>query len=224
MRDDLNKFDAHVATENTPPLPLPCFPFMFHSLEIDLHNVDERLSPEAMADAIDQAKETEDNAQSVDTYHCLCSNLLFATTYRISSLARRAYPALDAAYILPCPRLPPPEDDDDSEDDENSASPPVTGYTALLSLSVPARQAPVLIRRSDGFEKRWLLRCGRCKLAVAYQLDWCQYDQHGDATAIRKGRREDVLYVLPGALMTTQQMKEGKKFTDAELDFVLASA
>ena len=170
----------------------------------------------------------DSDTPQIHTYHCLCSNLLLATTCTLSVLPRRASPGLDSAYILPCPHLPrrflssTNNDDDhnapsDEEDDEEKEG---KEYTLLLSLSVPPRQQPILVRRSDGFEKRWVLRCGRCKLAVAYQLDWAQWQQDG-SNAGKKGRRDDVLYVLPGAVLPTEQILSGEKVRDQDVDFVL---
>src|SRR5436305_6227496 len=39
----------------------------------------------------------------INTYHCICSTLLLATTHNLSLLPRRAEPALDKAFILPLP-------------------------------------------------------------------------------------------------------------------------
>jgi hypothetical protein len=55
-----------------------------------------------------------------------------------------------------------------------------------------------------GFEKRYLQKCGRCGVVVGYQLDGEQFADGG------RGKREDVLYVLPGGVMTTEEMVEGK--------------
>jgi len=61
----------------------------------------------------------------------------------------------------------------------------------------------VLIRRQDGFEKRVLLRCKRCFLVVGYKLDEAQFGG-GD------NRAEQLVYTLPGSLVLTEDMKEGK--------------
>ena len=58
-----------------------------------------------------------------------------------------------------------------------------------------------------GFEKRYLQRCGRCNLTVGYQLDWAQF---GDENAGKTGRREDVVFLMPGGLVTTREMVMGK--------------
>ena len=41
--------------------------------------------------------------RQIHTYHCLCSTLLLATPYLVSSLPKRAPPAKDRAWILPLP-------------------------------------------------------------------------------------------------------------------------
>jgi hypothetical protein len=63
----------------------------------------------------------------------------------------------------------------------------------------------IIIRREDGFEKRYLQRCERCRLVVGYHLDSSQYDG-----AKGSGRRDGVVYVLPGSVVSTEDMSEGK--------------
>lgn len=77
----------------------------------------------------------------IHTYHCLCSTLLLATPYHLSSLPTRAPPARDQARILPLPRfrnhsdgdeegggddrtdeLEPANADDDDDDDVDAAA------------------------------------------------------------------------------------------------------
>lgn len=81
----------------------------------------------------------------------------------------------------------------------------------------------MLVRREDGFEKRWLLRCGRCRLVVGYRLDWNQFAEGGAGgeEVGKRGRRDDVLYLLPGAVMTTEDMKAGKGVLEEEVEFGL---
>jgi hypothetical protein len=59
-----------------------------------------------------------------------------------------------------------------------------------------------MITRTDGFEKRYLQKCGRCRVVVGYQLDWGQYGE-------KEGRREDAVYLLPGGLLSTEEMGSG---------------
>lgn len=67
--------------------------------------------------------------------------------------------------------------------------------------------AATVLKLDDGFEKRYPVRCARCGLAAGYFLD-------ASAFAGREGEvgpRRDVLYVLPGGLMTTEEMREGRR-------------
>jgi len=157
----------------------------------------------------------------VHTYHCLCTHLIVATTTPLSSLPRRSASSLDKAYILILPSPPsthsPPLDDSDSEAEaegepstsqEKSLLKPGSHYALLLSTVVDRK--PQIITRSDGFEKRYLQRCGRCRLVVGYQLEWGQYTDADAGMGDRAGRRENVVYLLPGGLMSTEEMVEGK--------------
>lgn len=87
-------------------------------------------------------------------------------------------------------------------------------YSILLSTTLPDRRA-MLVRREDGFEKRTMLRCGRCRVVVGYFLDGVHFGTGaGAATATATG----TVYLLPGALMETGTMgdEETKKGLDRE--------
>jgi hypothetical protein len=170
----------------------------------------------------------------INTYHCICTTLLLATTHTLSSLPRRAEPALDKALILP---LPPTsrlaaggetaeEVEDDAERQARDASGDV-GYSLLLATTQDRK--PTMVRREDGFEKRVLLRCGRCRLVVGYKLDGAHFGPEGaetvgkstggeqgpgDAEVGRKARTGDegieVVYLLPGGLVGSKDLKSGK--------------
>jgi hypothetical protein len=80
----------------------------------------------------------------------------------------------------------------------------------LLGLA-PERKL-TLVRREDGFEKRILHRCTRCKLVVGYEL---QNQTNQDAMDVdgepSKGKgREDytgrLIYLLPSGIMSTDIM------------------
>ena len=63
----------------------------------------------------------------------------------------------------------------------------------------------MIIRREDGFEKRILLRCQRCDLIVGYRLDQAHFEQiRGDVKA------DEVVYILPGGLMSTEEINAGE--------------
>jgi hypothetical protein len=130
--------------------------------------------------------------RDVHTYHCLCSHLLLASTKPLSALDHRA--GLDKSYILPLP--PPPRSS------HGDAEQQLSQYAMLPG--VTHDRNPIVVRSAEGFEKRYVQRCGRCRLVVGYQLDKLQYEGEED------GRREDVLYLLPGGLLETEDMVAGK--------------
>ena len=69
-----------------------------------------------------------------------------------------------------------------------------------------------VLRLDDGYEKRYAVRCTRCGLAAGYQLDKSQ----SSGTESQSGPRSDVVYILPGGLLTTEEMREGRSM-DAEV-------
>ncbi|MCJ1254319.1 hypothetical protein MMC24_002134 [Lignoscripta atroalba] len=77
-------------------------------------------------------------------------------------------------------------------------------YSLLLSTTVDRK--PVIVRREDGFEKRWLRRCGRCRIAVGYML--AVEGNHGTGKE-GGGRIPDgkVVFLLPGGLVETKELR-----------------
>lgn len=151
------------------------------------------------------------------TYHCICSTLLIASTHTLTSLPRRSKEAaLDHSIVLP---LPSPS----SADLTSPVGP--EGYTTLLSLT--ADQRPTIVRKEDGFERRFCYRCSRCSLVVGYEVqnegDGLLETNEGSsmeglwANGVYKG---SVLYVMPGGLRSTEgMMREGEagKITESDV-------
>ncbi|KAF2676440.1 hypothetical protein K458DRAFT_322150 [Lentithecium fluviatile CBS 122367] len=146
-------------------------------------------------------------SSTVYTYHCLCTHLLLATSTPLNALPTRKN-ALDAAHIMP---LPPPPTAAPTKG-RPTPLPPTDHYGLLLSTRLDGR--PEMVTSDDGFEKRYLQRCGRCGLVVGYQLDWQQFG------AEREGRREDVVYLLPGGFVTTSEMVMGKAPSEGAIGMV----
>ncbi|CAL5874189.1 uncharacterized protein PFLUO_LOCUS8477 [Penicillium psychrofluorescens] len=145
------------------------------------------------------------SAKQIHTQHCrFCNHLLLATTRDISHLPRRAGDAQDKAIIVPMTQTLDPDLD---HNDNNTPS--GTHTTLLLSTTVPDRR-PTLVRREDGIEKRVLLRCGRCRVVVGYQLDRVHYPVNvGTAEGDESNRHPPAVYLLPGAVVETEQMGSG---------------
>ena len=119
---------------------------------------------------------------SIQTYHCLCSTLILATPYNLDQLPVRSSSSQDQAIICPL----------------GSHSSSEVEATSKLH-NVTADRQPLIVRREDGFEKRTLLRCTRCNLAVGYRVE-------GDSVNIN----EKAVFLLLGGLMSTEDMKAGK--------------
>jgi hypothetical protein len=145
-------------------------------------------------------------SNTVYTYHCLCTHLLLATTTPLPNLPTRQH-CIDKAHIMP---LPPPPTSLPVRRDQIK---PMDHYGLMLSTTLDRN--PEIIQSDDGFEKRYLQRCGRCNLVVGYQLDWQQFE--GEA---RSGRREDVVFLLPDGFMTTSEMIMGKMKSPASVSIV----
>jgi len=140
---------------------------------------------------------TEDEtpgSADINTYHCLCTTLVLATPYHLEALPKRAPPVLDGAIILP----PPVE----------RASSTGSAPCSTLYNVVPDRKA-IVVRREDGFEKRTVLRCSRCKLMLGYNLDSVHFEAPGNADADAEADAQPV-YLLPGGLSSTSDMRNGQ--------------
>lgn len=100
----------------------------------------------------------------------------------------------------------------------SASSSPSQHYTILLSTTTPDRK-PIILRRADGFEKRLLVRCGRCKVVLGYVLDEVHFkkvedNKGGGAGGMTEGEdsnasgagEPEVIYILPGSLVETDEL------------------
>lgn len=127
------------------------------------------------------------------TYHCLCTELLLATFAPLQHLPKRKG---DGAKICKIAKsdLPTPE-------------------AVVLSGSTLNDDTPVVLKLEDGFEKRYHLHCTRCDLKIGYRLDKAQFD------SAQSGVEASVLYLYPGGLLGTEDMKERRNVTGQLVDF-----
>ncbi|TGO56136.1 hypothetical protein BOTNAR_0229g00020 [Botryotinia narcissicola] len=191
------------------------------------------------------------SSPKINTYHCAyCTNLLLATTHTISTLPKRKGTG-DGSFILPVSGVLPglggekerdgdamdftrdgisAEDGEgggeeredgreDVKDGDEQDSLPSYGYTNLLSLTKPNKQ--VIIRKEDGFEKRGVWKCGRCAVAVGYEV-WAEGNGSGKGKEVEgEGEGEfegKILYLLRGSLMSTAVMRSGKKVLEGDAE------
>jgi hypothetical protein len=81
---------------------------------------------------------------------------------------------------------------------------PEEGYSLLLGL-IPEKKTTI-VRREDGFEKRILYRCSRCRLVG------------GEKGKGRDGYVGRVVYLLPAGIMSTGvMMGEGKRVGEEDV-------
>ncbi|TKX26533.1 hypothetical protein C1H76_1065 [Elsinoe australis] len=158
---------------------------------------------------------------SVKTYHCPCADLLFATTTPLPSLPKRK---TDSSTILPLvPEPTPLSSSDDPSPHFATLHSPLAEYvfdpssSALTAPAGPgaangskgrdggALESAVVVSLEDGFEKRYLLRCKRCEGPWGYLLDWGIWEDG----AKKEARREDVVFVLKGAVVETGDIGKG---------------
>ncbi|TGO81060.1 hypothetical protein BPOR_1382g00010 [Botrytis porri] len=176
----------------------------------------------------------------INTYHCAyCTNLLLATTHTISTLPKRKGTG-DGSFILPVSGVAPgfgrqgegrerdgdamditregiSADGEEVKDGEEQEPLPSYGYTNLLSLTQPSKQ--VIIRKEDGFEKRGVWKCGRCAVAVGYEV-WGEGNggDKGKEVEGEEGFEGKILYLLRGSLISTAVMRSGKKVLEGDAE------
>jgi hypothetical protein len=158
------------------------------------------------------AEQADIGTTAVHIYHCLCSQLLLASASSLGDRQQRAGESLDNAYIVPLMSTDVlySTNGSDEEDPENNQSNTalregVENENASVLLNTVLERKPLVVRRSDGFETRYQRRCGRCELVVGYHLDAAQFD-----AGAKSGRLDKIIYILPGALKTTDEMMENK--------------
>ncbi|KAL2812663.1 hypothetical protein BDW59DRAFT_167761 [Aspergillus cavernicola] len=159
----------------------------------------------------------------ITTHHCrYCTNLLLATTRDLSTLPRRQKEVLDSSTILPL-RTTRIAEDSSPDADAKNPSKYTRHYTILLSSAVRERK-PTIVRCPGGFEKRWNMLCGRCRLVMGYFVDPAAFvvgEKRGEAAAAAvedeeggddEGVIDDVaVFLLPGALAETEIMSDEEK-------------
>ncbi|KAL3471851.1 hypothetical protein BJX99DRAFT_262881 [Aspergillus californicus] len=159
------------------------------------------------------------------THHCrYCTNLILATTRDLQTLPRRDKDVRDSATILPLRNITFPST---HPTDPAQTEPDGTRHYTIILSSGTKDKKPVIVRRADGFEKRFFLRCGRCKLVMGYFLDPLHFGPSRTTSEIEAEKAEgkpraqieegvadpddQAVFLLPGALFETEQMSDEEK-------------
>lgn len=139
---------------------------------------------------------------TIHTYHCLCSTHLLTTPYALSTLHQRASPSLDHARILPLPPVPAISNDEEVDQGREDLTEEQLIVPSLLSVNLKATRKPIVVQREDGWEKRRMWRCGRCGMAIGYEV--CADGAEGGVLVLEKRQRVGkVLFLLDGGLVET---------------------
>ena len=95
---------------------------------------------------------------------------------------------------------------------------PAEGYSLLLGMQQDTKIT--IIRREDGFEKRLLWRCMRCRLVVGYEITGPSLTNLEEKDGEGKGEMfgGKVVYLLPNGILGTDVMVKGKKIGEGDVD------
>jgi len=137
-----------------------------------------------------------DNPPAVHTYHCICSEVAVATFSPLQRLEKRQSDGAAICTVAASPIAPPASE------------------AVLFNTAITSKEAMVL-KLEDGFEKRYAIRCSRCDLQFGYMLDHASFGEG------RSGIKSDAMYLLPGGLVSTEDLKE-KKDLSGQVEMVSA--
>ena len=116
-----------------------------------------------------------------ESYHCVCGTLLLILPgyANLEGLPRRKAKGLDQTPILVIKSN-------------------ITPQPVLLSSTRDKRA--LIVKRPDGFEKRWLWKCARCKVPWAYELSSEGKEQDG--------AKETAVCLLVDVLTSTPELEK----------------
>ncbi|EER45588.1 conserved hypothetical protein [Histoplasma capsulatum H143] len=168
------------------------------------------------ADANVKVSKTPQTRLPIKTYHCtFCNHLLLTSTRDLSVLPRRREPARDRALILPLPKTGVGEEEDADEDEESEDE---NGCEATEE-AVGNDSSNTQQGTGDPTAKNHHVGAGAgagARAAGKGGGDGKTGDGEDDgddkeekAREIRRKKAEEVVYILPGALVETGEMGKG---------------
>jgi hypothetical protein len=93
---------------------------------------------------------------------------------------------------------------------------PEKGYSLLLGMQKDTKVT--IVRREDGFEKRLLWRCMRCRLVIGYEITGPETAGSGEQGEGKDGFEGKVVYLLPNGILGTDAMVKGGKIGEGDVD------
>ncbi|RMZ30727.1 hypothetical protein D0859_05177 [Hortaea werneckii] len=85
------------------------------------------------------------------------------------------------------------------------------GDASYTTVNASIAEDAIIMKLEDGFEKRYPVACRRCSLPIGYHLDLCQFEDSKSSS----GPLSDVLYILSGALQSTEILQGGSHSANA---------
>lgn len=154
----------------------------------------------------------------ISTYHCICSEVLFASTRPLTEFATRQSDHAAICTIINNSRSSSnnsnsnhssnsagkEEEEERKGEEETKTKNNSNNSSILLSNAIAIERKEkgkekekeedfpcLILKLDDGFEKRYPVQCPRCGVCFAYQLDGSQWVENGNEKEEEKGKEKD---------------------------------
>lgn len=152
----------------------------------------------------------------ISTYHCICSEVLFASTRPLTEFATRQSDHAAICTIINSSgssnnsnsnhssnSAGKEEEKEQKEGEETKTKNTNNSNSILLSNAIAIERKEkgkekeedfpcLILKLDDGFEKRYPVQCPRCGVCFAYQLDGSQWVENGNEKEKEKEKDDDV--------------------------------
>lgn len=155
----------------------------------------------------------------ISTYHCICSEVLFASTRPLTEFATRQSDHAAICTIINgsgssnnsnsnhSSNSAGKEEEGKGEEEETKTKNKNNNNSILLSNAIAIERKEkekgkekekeedfpcLILKLDDGFEKRYPVQCPRCGVCFAYQLDGSQWVENGNEREKEKEKEDDV--------------------------------
>lgn len=153
----------------------------------------------------------------ISTYHCICSEVLFASTRPLTEFATRQSDSAAICTIISNSNnsssnsnnnhssnsAGKEEEKEQKGEEETKTKNNNSNNSILLSNAIAIERKEkgkekeedfpcLILKLDDGFEKRYPVQCPRCGVCFAYQLDGSQWVEDGNEKEKEKEKDDDV--------------------------------
>lgn len=152
----------------------------------------------------------------ISTYHCICSEVLFASTRPLTEFATRQSDSAAICTIINnsnnsssnsnsnhISNSAGKEEEKEQKGEEETKTKSNSNNSILLSNAIAIERKEkgkekeedfpcLILKLDDGFEKRYPVQCPRCGVCFGYQLDGSQWLENGNEKEKEKEKDGDV--------------------------------